>query len=80
MEQAARVGRDRLEIAALGLGVEGAEGQRRLARARDAGEHHERITGDANVDVLEVVFPRAPDVNEPGELLLPLVVGPEVTE
>ena len=64
MEEAPGVRRHRLEIAALGLGVDGAEGERGLAAAADAGEHDQRAAGDADVDVLEVVDPGAADVDE----------------
>jgi hypothetical protein len=45
-----------LDVAALPLGVEGVEGQRRLARAADAGEDDELVTGQVEVDVPEVVL------------------------
>ena len=64
VEEAAGVRRHGLQVAALGLGVEGAEGERGLAAAGDAGEHHQRAAGDADVDVLEVVDPGAADADE----------------
>ncbi len=64
MEEASGVRRDRLEVAPLGLGVEGAEGERGLAAAADAGEHDQRAAGDADVHVLEIVDPGASDVDE----------------
>jgi hypothetical protein len=63
MEQAARVGSHALEVAALRFGVEGAEGERRLPRARNAGEDDQRVPRDADVDVLEIVEPGAADMN-----------------
>ena len=69
MEQTARVGRDRLEIAALSLRVESAERKGGLAGARYTREDNERIAGDANVNVLEVVFARPADVNEAREFV-----------
>src|SRR5207237_6474929 len=42
------------------LGVQRVEGQAALARARDAGDHHELAGGDGDVDVLEVVDADAP--------------------
>jgi hypothetical protein len=68
MEEAAGVGRHALEVAALRFGVEGAEGEGRLARARDAGEDDEGVPGDADVDVLEVVDPGAGGVSLLGML------------
>jgi hypothetical protein len=63
VEEAAGVGCHALEVAALCLGVEGAEGQGRFARAGDAGEHHQRVPRDADVDALEVRDPGAADVD-----------------
>ena len=65
-------GDDRLEVAPLRLGVERAERERRLARARHAGEHDQRIARDLERDVLEVVLARAADAHE----LVVLWVGP----
>ena len=64
MEKAPGVGRDGFEVAALRLGVKRPEGERRLPRPGDAGENDQRITGNADVDVLEVVLSGATDVNE----------------
>ena len=63
VDQAPRIRRDRFEVAPLRLGVERAEGERRLAGARHAGEHDERIARDVDVDVLEVVLARAADAD-----------------
>ncbi len=61
LQELPRVGRERLHVAALTLGVERVEGERRLARARQARDHHEAIARDADVDVAEVVLPGAAD-------------------
>jgi hypothetical protein len=45
----------------LALGVDRVERQRRLARARKAGEHDEPVAGQFQRHVLEVVLPRAAD-------------------
>lgn len=45
VDQAPGIGRDRFEIAALGFGIQRGERQRRLARARHAGEHHQASRG-----------------------------------
>jgi len=66
VDQAPGIGGDRFEVAALGLGVEGGEGQRRLARAGHPGEHHQGVAGDVDVDVLEVVLAGATDADEAG--------------
>jgi len=44
-----------LDEAALPLGVEGVEGQRRLAGARDAGDRHELARAKLEIDALQVV-------------------------
>ena len=60
-EELAGVGRQALDVAALALGVERVEGERRLAGARDAGHDHERLLRDRDRDVLEVVLARSGD-------------------
>ena len=60
-EELARVGRQRLDVAALALGVDGVEGQRRLARAREAGDDDEAVARQPQGDVLEVVLAGAGD-------------------
>ena len=42
-EELARVGREALDVAALALGVDGVEGERRLARAGEAGDDDEAV-------------------------------------
>jgi hypothetical protein len=56
VEQPPRVRRHRLHVSPLRLGVQHAERERRLARPRHAREHHQRIAGDVDVHVLEVVL------------------------
>ena len=60
-EELAGVGRQRLDVAALALGVDRVEGQRRLARARQPGEDDELVAGQLDADVLQVVLAGAPD-------------------
>ena len=60
-EELAGVGRQRLDVAALALGVDRVERQRRLARPRQAGEDDELVAGQLERDVAEVVLPGAPD-------------------
>ena len=50
------VGGQRLDVAALALGEDRVEGQARLARAGQPGEHDHRVAGQVEVDVLEVVL------------------------
>ena len=54
-----RVGRERLHVAALPLGIDRVEGQRGLARAREARDDHQFAARDLQIDVLEVVHPRS---------------------
>ena len=55
-EELARVGRQALDVAALALGVDRVEGEGGLARAGEAGEDHELVPRDLEVDVLQVVL------------------------
>ena len=55
------VGRQRLDVAALALGVDGVEGQGGLARPGDAREHDQLLAGQLEGDVLEVVLARPPN-------------------
>ena len=59
LEELARVGRQRLDVAALPFGVDRVEGERRLARAADAGHDDQLADRQREVDVLEVVRARA---------------------
>jgi ribosomal protein L21 len=58
-----RVGRQRLDVAALALGVDGVEGQRRLARAGQAGDHDQLVARQVEIDVLQVVGARTADAD-----------------
>ena len=60
-EELAGIGREALDIAPLPLGIERVEGQRRLARAAQAGDDRQPVPRDADVDVLEIVLARALD-------------------
>ena len=53
------VGRQRLDIAPLPLGVDRVEGERGFAGAGEPGEHDELVARDRQIDVLEVVLARA---------------------
>ena len=63
LEKLARVGRERLDVAALPLGVDGVEGQRGLPGAGQTGNHDQPIARQVDIDVAEVVDPRAPNGN-----------------
>ncbi len=60
-EELPRVRRQRLDVAPLPLGVDGVEGKARLARAGQPGDDHQGVAGQPQVEVLEVVLPRARD-------------------
>ena len=59
LEELPGVGGERLDVAALALGVDGVEGERGLARAGQPGDDHQLVARDLDVDVLEVVLARA---------------------
>ena len=59
VKEAAGVGRDGFEVAALRLRVERAEGERGFARAGDAREDHQRVARDVHVNVARLCS-RAP--------------------
>ena len=56
-----RVGRQRLHVASLALGVDRVEGERGLAGAGQPREHDQAVTGELERDVLEVVLTGAVD-------------------
>ena len=70
LEELARVGRERLDVAALALGVERVEGERGLARAGEPGDHHELVARDVEVDVLEVVLAGTADRDPSSRIVL----------
>ena len=61
LQELARIGRQRLDVAALALGIDGVEGERGFAGAGQAGEHDELVARNLDVDVLEIVLARAAD-------------------
>ena len=56
VEKAPGVRRDGFEVAPLGFRIQRPEGQRRLSGSGHAGEHHQRIAGNLERDVLEIVL------------------------
>ena len=54
-EELPRVGRERLDVAALAFRVDRVERERRLAGARQAGDHDQPVAGQVEVDAFEVV-------------------------
>ena len=60
-QELAGVGRERLHVASLALGEDRVEGKAGLARAGEPREHDERVAGQVERDVLEVVLTGAAD-------------------
>ena len=63
LEELAGIGRQALDIAALALGIDGVEGEARLARAGQAGDDDQLLAREIDVDALEVVLARTADRN-----------------
>ena len=61
LQELPRVGRERLDVAALALRVDRVEGERRLAGAREPGDADEAVPRQTDGDVLEVVLAGAVD-------------------
>ena len=59
LEELARVGRQALHVAPLAFGVQRVERERALARAGEAGNHHQAIARQLDIQVLEIVGARA---------------------
>jgi hypothetical protein len=55
-EELAGVGREGFDVTALALGVDGVEGQRRLARTREAGEDDQLVPGQVDGDITQIVL------------------------
>ena len=56
LEELPRVGRQRFDVASLPLGVDGVEGERRLARAARPGDDDQAIAGELAADVSKIVL------------------------
>ncbi len=63
IQKLARVGRQAFHVSALALGIQGVEGQRRLARPRQTGDDHQLVAGQIHIDVGQVVGARSPHRN-----------------
>ena len=61
LQELPRIGRQALDIAALALGIDGVEGERGFAGAGQAGEHHQLVARNVEIDVFEIVLARAAD-------------------
>src|SRR5258706_115209 len=63
LQELARVGRKRLDVAALSFRVEGVEGERGFSRARQPRDHDQPVSRQIDVQVLEIVRARAADAD-----------------
>ena len=59
VKELASVGRKRLHIAPLAFGVNGIERERGLTRTTHPGDHHQLTKRQIQIDVLQIVLPRA---------------------
>ncbi|OIQ76655.1 hypothetical protein GALL_416580 [mine drainage metagenome] len=66
VEKLPGVWREGLDVAALPLGVNSVEGQRTLARTRNAGDDDDATERYVEVEVLQIVLPRADDMDHVG--------------
>ena len=57
-QELARIAGERLNVAALALGINGVKREARLARAREAGDDDELVARDRDIDILQVVLAR----------------------
>ena len=64
MEQSPRIGRHRLEISPLRLGIKGSEGERRLSGTGDARKHHQGVARNVEIDILEIVLAGPADADK----------------
>ena len=58
VEELARIRRERLDVAALALGIHRVERQRRLARARHARHHDQLVERKVEIEAAQIVLPR----------------------
>src|SRR5690606_30807230 len=63
LDDGARVGVERFQVAPLPFVEQDVEGQGRLARARHAGDHGELVVRDLDADVFQVVLARVADLD-----------------
>ena len=63
LQELPRVGRQRLDVTPLALGVKRVKCQRTLARARQSGHHHQLVARQVEADVFQVVRACAADAD-----------------
>jgi hypothetical protein len=70
LEELAGVDRKALHVLPMAFGQERVEGERALAGAADAGDHHELVAWNIDVDVLQVVRASSADLDGIGHVEL----------
>ena len=63
LQELARVRRQRLDVAPLPFRVQRVEGERALARAREAGDDHEPVARQLEAEILQIVRARSADAD-----------------
>ncbi len=63
VDESARIGRDRFEVSALRLGIQGAEGERRSCPAGHPSEDYAAVAWNHHIHVLQAVLARATNTN-----------------
>ena len=66
LQELPRVGGQRLDVAALALGVDRIEGERGLARPGQAGEHGQAVARNDHIHVFQIVLARAAHMDGAG--------------
>ena len=64
IEKLPRIGRQAFHIAALPFGIDRIKRQRGFSRTGQAGDHHQFISRDIHIDILQVMLARAADFDE----------------
>src|SRR5215472_14993297 len=75
LEKLPRIGAEALDIAALPLGIDRVEGERGFPRPGQPGDDDEAVARQVDIDVLQIVFPRAADADRLHGLKLPRRTG-----
>ncbi len=73
VEELPGVGREAFEVAPLPLGVDRVEGQRALPRPADPGQDDQPVARQVDVDIPQVVHPRAADLDRRGRWMAGLL-------
>src|SRR5205085_2616080 len=63
LEKLPRISRQALDIAALPLGIDRVKGERGFPRARQPGDDDQAVARQVDIDILQIVFPRAADAD-----------------